>query len=214
MGYKDTLMTRSNDHKTSKNTRKRKESSKKVKSRKSSYKRLHERKRVRRRPRVIRSPTKSSFKRRASPTLKVMWSPKVKQVERKTSRKKKASPKTTHLYTKVDRKRTLHTKGVLYARYMDRKTPIVILTLVSYGNTATIHINFLTQKIMYIQTLNETVHVSSNGMHRVRVLFKIGDIVWIHESKRIHRTSQCPGFNMKWLERIHDFSAKVKSSEL
>ena len=168
--------------------------------------------------RSSKMPKKSSFKKRASAGLKVVWSPKVKHIERTPKksqhRKNRHSPKNTHIYIKFNGNKTIKNSGLLHAQYKNKTQviPIVIFKLHDVKKNVIIHltINILTHSVLNVKYINEKDNTTQelkqtkNGDERIRMLFKFGDIIWIHGKTEIYRKSNTKGFNVNWLQDLYD----------
>jgi len=157
----------------------------------------------------FKKPVKSSFKK-TSRKLKVNWSPDVKQIERPNSFKKSIkTPKNTTIYLKMHKDKTFSVKGILHASYLSKKRPIVVLTLFDTDQKmiSKTNIDIKNKNIPHITT--KTFNIKKNGKSRVRVLFKLGDIIWCHENKQVQRLNNCQGFDLSWLQEMHEFQAEI-----
>tara|TARA_B100000482_G_C12612127_1_gene299494 strand:+ start:441 stop:1121 length:681 start_codon:yes stop_codon:yes gene_type:complete len=154
-------------------------------------------------------PVKSSFKK-SSRNLKVKWSPDVRQIERPNIIKEDVSlPKKTYLYLKIHNDKTFVMKGILHASYLYKKKPLIVLTLYDEKNRmmAKTNINFKCKNISHVQTQDFNIH--NDGKTRIRVLFKLGDIIWCHGNKKVQRSQNCQGFDLSWLHKMYEFYAQV-----
>lgn len=164
-------------------------------------------------------PKKSSLKKRPSAGLKVVWSPKVKHIERtpKKSHNKNSrrhNPQPTNIYIKFKGQKTIKISGILHAQYKNKTQliPIVVFKLHDNQNNITIHItiNLSQQSVLNIKYINEEHNTTQllkqmkNGNQPIRLLFKFGDIIWIHGKTEIYRKCNTKGFNVRWLQQLYD----------
>jgi hypothetical protein len=161
-----------------------------------------------------RPSKKSSFKKRTSAGLKVMWSPKVKQIERtsKTLKKKRHNPQISHIYIKRNHDKTIKNSGILYAQYKNKTqlNPIVLFKLYDDETKFEVHttINLVKKSITNVKFKNKSTtqlfKQSTNGDQRIRLLMKFGDIVWKHGRTNVYRKSNTKGFNVNWLKNMYE----------
>tara|TARA_B100000945_G_C20397353_1_gene605514 strand:+ start:681 stop:1274 length:594 start_codon:yes stop_codon:yes gene_type:complete len=192
-----------------KNTSKKyKKQSYKQRSVKKSAKKNKSKNRTKNKIHRLKPPLKSSFKKK-SKKIGINWSPDVKQIER--SKQKKEDHKISHFYLKIGSKKTQHIKGYLHASYLNKKHPIVSLTLRDNAKNiiAEIRMNYLTKNIIYIMNDIYNIGNSRNGNIRVRIMFKFGNILWSHGKSKICRCSSCQGFDVSWLSKIREFYSTI-----
>lgn len=157
---------------------------------------------------MLRTPKKSSFKKRSSKHMNVKWSPDVQQIERENESVKSIKiqdPRKSTMFLKVGKDKTTQTRGIVYSEYKSKKNPIVRFTLYDRFKDpiGKIEMNIATQNIIGIKSVD--YNLKNKGKTEARLLFHLGDIVWIHGSKKIIREKDCQGFNMLWLEKRKTF---------
>ena len=166
----------------------------------------------------LKLPKKSSFKKRSSAGLKVVWSPKVKHIERTPKkshiRKSRHNPLQTNIYIKFNGTKTIKNSGILHAQYKNNSqlTPIVVFKLHDSKNNIIINItlHLLQRVILHIKYSDENKNSTQllkqmkNGNERIRLLFKFGDIIWLHGKTEIYRKCNAKGFNIRWLQEMYD----------